>query len=91
MVRKCKKHAEFEQELEQMEEAYSHDLNMAIYASLDDVEGLGVFQLHSGGGSLIVSFFAYLMPPFEELAPRFYLLWVRMLDETLRYLLAHAG
>jgi hypothetical protein len=71
--------------------AYSHDLNMAIYASLEDVEGLGVIQMHNQGGVLFVSLFAYLMPPFEELASRFYLLWVRMLDETLRYSRPYAG
>lgn len=49
-----------------------------------------MFQVHSGGSSLLVSVFAYLMPPFEELAPRFYLLWVRLLDETLRYVLTYA-
>jgi hypothetical protein len=65
--------------LEEMEVEYSHDLNMAIYASLEDVESLGVFQLHTHGAIYFV-FYAYLMPPYEELASRFYLLWIRMLD-----------
>lgn len=73
-----------------MEVEYSHDLNMAIYASLEDVEALGVFQLHTQG-TIVFSFFAYLMPPYEDLASRFYLLWIRMLDETLRYYFGHLG
>lgn len=83
IVKKCKKYPEFMRELEEIEVEYSHDLNMAIYASLEDLEALGVFQLQTHGG-LFISFYAYLMPPGEEHASRFYLLWIRLLDETLR-------
>jgi hypothetical protein len=37
---------------------------MAIYASLEDIEQMEVFQV-SNRGSLTISFYAYLMPPFE--------------------------
>jgi hypothetical protein len=47
-----------------LEVAYAHDLNMAIYASLEDIEQMGVFEVSNRGG-LTISFFAYLMPPFE--------------------------
>lgn len=45
-----------------MEVEYAHDLNMAIYASLDEMESMGVFQIHQQHG-MFVSFYAYLMPP----------------------------
>lgn len=38
IVKKCKKYPEFMRELEEIEVEYSHDLNMAIYASLEDLE-----------------------------------------------------
>lgn len=63
--------------------AYSHDLNMAIYASLDDIEEMEVFQV-SNKGTLIVSFFAYKMPASEEYSSNFYLYWIKLLDEVLR-------
>jgi hypothetical protein len=62
---------------------YAHDLNMALYAGLEDIEEMGVFQIHNKT-SLFISFYAYLMPPFEEYASKFYLLWIRLLDEHLR-------
>ena len=45
-----------------MEVEYAHDLNMAIYASLDEIESMGVFQIHSQN-TLFINFYAYLMPP----------------------------
>jgi hypothetical protein len=57
---------------------------MAIYASLDDVESMGVFQI-SHKPILTISFYAYLMPAFESYASKFYLLWIKLLDEHLRY------
>jgi hypothetical protein len=44
---------------------------------------MGVFQMQNQS-TILISFFAYLMPPDEEDASRFYLLWIRMLDEYLR-------
>lgn len=52
---------------------------MAIYASLDDVEDLCVFQV-TQKPILTISFFAYLMPPYEAYASKFYLLWIKLLD-----------
>ena len=62
-----------------MEVQYSHDLNMAIYASLDDVENLGVFQI-TPKPVLTLSFYAYLMPPYETYASKFYLLLIKLMD-----------
>jgi len=56
---------------------------MAIYASLDDIEEMEVFQV-SNKGTLIVSFFAYKMPASEEYSSNFYLYWIKLLDEVLR-------
>lgn len=33
---------------------------------------------------LIISFYAYLMPPYEAYAQKFYLLFIKLLDEHLR-------
>lgn len=73
-----------------MEASYFNDLNMSIYADLQDVEFMDVFQLDHRG-HVYLSFFAYLMPPFEELTSKFYLLWIRLLDELLRYPFCDAG
>lgn len=83
IVKKCKKYEEFREELEQIDIQYAHDLNMAIYASLDDVENLGVFQV-THKPMLTISFYAYLMPPYEAYASKFYLLFIKLLDENLR-------
>jgi hypothetical protein len=85
-VTKCKKYEEFYEELEQYDVQYAHDLNMAIYSGLEDVENLGVFEV-SVKPVLTISFYAYLMPPYETYASKFYLLWIKMLDELLRYFL----
>ena len=66
-----------------MQVQYSHDLNMAIYATLDDVDNMGVFQV-TNKPMLTISFYAYLMPPYESYASKFYLLWIKILDENLR-------
>ena len=57
---------------------------MAIYANLEDIETTGVFTLRREQEHLYISFFAYLMPEQEELQSKFYLLWIRLLDEVLR-------
>jgi hypothetical protein len=90
IVKKCKKYAEFYQELVALESDYFNDLNMSIYADLQDVEFMEVFHLEQRD-NLYVNFYAYLMPPFEELSSKFYLLWIRMLDELLRYAGCHVG
>jgi hypothetical protein len=64
---------------------------MAIYASLDDVASLGAFQITATKPMLTISFYGYLMPPYESYASRFYLLWIKMLDEQLRYAPPHLG
>lgn len=63
---------------------------MAIYATLDDVDNMGVFQVTTKP-MLTISFYAYLMPPYESYASKFYLLWIKLLDENLRYNLNDAG
>ncbi len=73
-----------------MEGAYFNDLNMSIYADLQDVEFMDVLQLDQRG-HIYISLFGYLMPPFEELTSKFYLLWIRLLDELLRYPPIDAG
>lgn len=83
IVKKFKKYPEFMQELYDIEVSYSHDLNMAIYSNLVDIEDMGVFQLQKEP-TLVFSIFAYLMPTYEEYASKFYLLWVKILDEELR-------
>ena len=52
---------------------------MAIYSSLEDVESMGVFQVVTKP-TLTISFFAYLMPPYESYAQKFYLLFIKLLD-----------
>jgi hypothetical protein len=52
---------------------------MAIYSNLEEIEDLGVFQIQEGP-TLVFSFFAYLMPTYEEYASKFYLLWIKILD-----------
>jgi hypothetical protein len=66
-----------------MESGYFNDLNMSIYADLQDVEFMDAFQLEQKD-HVYLSFFAYLMPPFEEVTSKFYLLWIRLLDDLLR-------
>lgn len=61
---------------------------MAIYASLDDVESMGVFQI-AHKPILTISFYAYLMPAYESYASKFYLLFIKLLDEHLRYVPTH--
>ena len=63
---------------------------MAIYASLEDVEEMGVFHI-THKPVLTISFFAYLMPPYETYSSKFYLLWIKMLDELLRYFCGDLG
>ena len=43
-----------------------------------------MFHLRREQDHLYMSFFAYLMPDNEEIQSKFYLLWIRMLDELLR-------
>jgi len=62
---------------------YSHDLNMAIYSGLEDVLGMGVFYV-TEKPVLTISIYAYLMPPYETYSSKFYLLFIKMLDERLR-------
>lgn len=90
IVKKCKKYPEFYQECLQVENAYFNDLNMSIYADLQDIEYMEAFHIEKKD-NIYMHFYGYLMPPYEELASKFYLLWIRMLDELLRYLSAHAG
>lgn len=61
IVKKCKKYPEFHEELYQNEVEYAHDLNMALYSTLEEIEQLGVFQV-TKKGLLSLSFYAYLMP-----------------------------
>lgn len=63
---------------------------MAIYSGLEDVENLGVFDVTTKP-VLTISIYAYLMPPYEAYASKFYLLWIKMLDEHLRYFSPHSG
>jgi|JI9StandDraft_2_1071091.scaffolds.fasta_scaffold154754_2 hypothetical protein len=52
---------------------------MAIYASLEDVESMGVFHV-THKPMLTISFYAYLMPPYEAYSSKFYLLLIKLLD-----------
>lgn len=67
-----------------MESSYFNDLNMSIYADLQDVEFMDVFHIEQRE-NIYISFYGYLMPPTEECISKFYLLWIRLLDELLRY------
>jgi uncharacterized protein (DUF4213/DUF364 family) len=71
-----------------LEGSYFNDVNMSIYADLQDVEFMDVFHLEQRD-NIYINFYGYLMPPFEELTSKFYLLWIRMLDELLRYVNFH--
>ena len=73
-----------------MEHEYLNDLNMSIYADLQDIEYMEVFYIDQKD-SIYLHFYAYLMPPVEELLTKFYLFWIRMLDDLLRYPSPHAG
>ena len=67
-----------------MEQEYFNALNMSIYADLQDIEYMEVFCLEKKE-HIYMHFYGYLMPPFEDVLTKFYLLWIRMLDELLRY------
>lgn len=67
-----------------MEVEYLNDVNMSIYADLEEVEYMEALQVEKREGGIYLLFYGYLMPPFEEVLPKFYLLWIRMLDELLR-------
>jgi hypothetical protein len=83
IVKKCKKYPEWHKELEQIEVAYLHDLNMALYASLEEIETYKTFELlHKD--MLYVNFYAYRMDCEEEFAVKYYHVWIKMLDEKLR-------
>jgi len=66
------------------EAEYFDSLNMALYSSLEEVEIHEALKIVEGD-QLYLLFFAHLLPPGEDLFTRLYLLWIRLLDQPLRY------
>ena len=78
--RKYKKYPDFKKEMDEIEDFYNAELNLALYENLDRLQERCIFDTIQEGNRATIVFYGFKMDPEEEDIQRLYRLYIRTCD-----------